>query len=322
MPVNKYTKNPITIRALQFTTNYQELIDFVNNPDVLWVEDGVPYIKTLEGELKVSCFDYVIEGIHGEFYPCKPEIFEASYTEAVKLPEYLPEHMQRVYTELNELITKIRALSKYLVNDYPGASKIEKILLLEQVVQMSNYLSILQRRLGLYAHSKETKFIGIYAHDEANVFGQDGHLPWDPPKEDMKHFREKTLLKIVIMGRKTFESLGSKPLKHRLNIVVSSQYKEPIFKPEEEIIFIGSLDAAFELCRSCWFDEAYVIGGTSILEEALPQLSTVYETIIDGERPVGEGTIRFRLDTDPVNWKTTDLQEFEWGIIQKLDRIK
>ena len=87
----KYKKKPVIIEAIQFDgLNLEEIKDFVGNKlkydiiDSAWqVGKGEPHIlmeiETLEGNMKVSKMDYVIRGISGEFYPCKPDIFEKTY---------------------------------------------------------------------------------------------------------------------------------------------------------------------------------------------------------------------------------------------------
>jgi hypothetical protein len=79
-----YKKKPVVIEAIQFDgtlESYDEIgnhFGMDNGPFVLDAFD----IKTLEGRLKCSKGDWVIKGIKGEFYPCKPDIFEATYEEA------------------------------------------------------------------------------------------------------------------------------------------------------------------------------------------------------------------------------------------------
>jgi len=87
----KYRKLPVEIEAKQWNgLNLQEIIDFVGDKlkyeiiDTAWqVGKGKPYVDmeiiTLEGNMKVSEKDYIIKGVNGEFYPCKPEIFEKTY---------------------------------------------------------------------------------------------------------------------------------------------------------------------------------------------------------------------------------------------------
>lgn len=79
----KYRKKPVVIEAIRYRTIRHELDSFC--PFVAWsVEDGweIPYIITLEGRMRVDKDDWVIKGVKGEFYPCKPDIFELTYEPA------------------------------------------------------------------------------------------------------------------------------------------------------------------------------------------------------------------------------------------------
>ena len=76
----KYRKEPIIIEAIQYlgtSKSFGETNDFTN--DGVYVNNDNIFIKTLEGNMVISVNDYVIKGIQGEFYPCKPDIFEATY---------------------------------------------------------------------------------------------------------------------------------------------------------------------------------------------------------------------------------------------------
>ncbi len=76
----KYRKKPVVIEAVEWTgDNYKECSDFIgdNFNNTL----NYPNIKTLEGDMRVSKGDYIIKGIKGEFYPCKPDIFKQTYDE-------------------------------------------------------------------------------------------------------------------------------------------------------------------------------------------------------------------------------------------------
>lgn len=87
----KYRKKPVVIEAMQWTgINIEEIKSFVGESlqysiiDTAWeVGKGRPHvlmkIKTLEGNMEVSEKDFIIKGVNGEFYPCKPEIFEKTY---------------------------------------------------------------------------------------------------------------------------------------------------------------------------------------------------------------------------------------------------
>ena len=87
----KYRKKPVVIDAIQLkASNIFEILDFITGEQTeindayfeyakTVVKDGYLIINTLEGEMKASIGDYVIKGVQGEFYPCKPDIFEATY---------------------------------------------------------------------------------------------------------------------------------------------------------------------------------------------------------------------------------------------------
>ncbi|SCK06145.1 dihydrofolate reductase [Vogesella sp. LIG4] len=102
--------------------------------------------------------------------------------------------------------------------------------------------------------------VAAMAHD--NVIGIDNTLPWHLP-EDLKHFKAVTLGKPVIMGRKTFDSIG-RPLPGRLNIVITRQQDWQ----HEGVSVAHSLEAALALAGAA--EEVCVIGGANLYEQALP----------------------------------------------------
>lgn len=82
----KYRKKPVEIEAIQFNDDTrQEIIDWTGCRHKNMSDDGCEYetanlfIKTLEGEMMARPGDYIIKGVKGEFYPCKPDIFEETY---------------------------------------------------------------------------------------------------------------------------------------------------------------------------------------------------------------------------------------------------
>lgn len=78
--VKRYRKKPVVIEAVQWTgSNQSEICKFTDrNATHLFVK-GSLYISTLEGVMKASVGDYIVKGVDGEFYPCKPDIFEKTY---------------------------------------------------------------------------------------------------------------------------------------------------------------------------------------------------------------------------------------------------
>lgn len=82
--IKQYIKKPVIIEAVRWTgENLNEVRDFVGEHLQFKYRSGVPriYIKTLEGDLHASVGDYIIKGVNGEFYPCKPDIFKQTYEE-------------------------------------------------------------------------------------------------------------------------------------------------------------------------------------------------------------------------------------------------
>ncbi|OGG91830.1 hypothetical protein A3H16_01690, partial [Candidatus Kaiserbacteria bacterium RIFCSPLOWO2_12_FULL_53_8] len=108
----------------------------------------------------------------------------------------------------------------------------------------------------------------IAAADEDNVIGIGNTLPWDLPA-DLKYFREKTKGHIVIMGRKTFDSIVEKlghPLPDRRNVVITRS--GDLYAGDYDMV--SSMDEAIELAERAEVEEAFVIGGQQTYEIALP----------------------------------------------------
>lgn len=74
----KYKKKPVVIEAIRFTgSNYEEIREFIGKNTLC--SDLSIVIPTLEGDMVAQKGDYIIKGVHGEFYPCKPDIFYETY---------------------------------------------------------------------------------------------------------------------------------------------------------------------------------------------------------------------------------------------------
>ena len=79
----KYRKKPVVIEALLWNRNVAELAFFMRLPlPIVVCEDGAIEIETLEGVMRANPGDWIIRGVKGELYPCKPDIFEATYEPA------------------------------------------------------------------------------------------------------------------------------------------------------------------------------------------------------------------------------------------------
>ena len=115
--------------------------------------------------------------------------------------------------------------------------------------------------------------IAAMAHDR--VIGKDNQMPWHLPA-DLAHFKRVTLGKPVLMGRKTFESIG-RPLPGRRNLVIS---RNPDYQAEG-IEVVGSVEAALALLAGSSVEELMVIGGGHLYAEMLPSANCLYLTRID-----------------------------------------
>jgi dihydrofolate reductase len=108
--------------------------------------------------------------------------------------------------------------------------------------------------------------IGIAAVDRQGAIGKGGKLPWHY-SADMKFFRETTSGHAVVMGRKTWLTLG-KPLKNRLNIVLS---RDASLEPQESLLVFSDIDSVLSLNESLTTD-LFVMGGAQIYEAFLPRI--------------------------------------------------
>ena len=137
----------------------------------------------------------------------------------------------------------------------------------------------------------------IAAMTPNRVIGNDGKLPWNIP-EELNHFKEKTLNTTVIMGRRTYNSIGH-ALKDRNNIVLYSR-----MEPQDGIDICGTYDEAIKKAKS-YNKQIFIIGGTRVYEEALKTVSHMIISHIKKEYPG---------DTYFPEW---DVEE--WKIIKESD---
>lgn len=132
----------------------------------------------------------------------------------------------------------------------------------------------------------------IAAVAENGVIGREGGLPWRIP-EDLKFFKATTLGKPVIMGRKTYQSIG-KPLPGRLNIVLTRDRAWHA----AGVTVAHDLETALRIAQDTGADEAMIIGGADIYEMALPLAHRIYLTRIAREF---DGDAQFPF-LDPAEW--------------------
>lgn len=144
----------------------------------------------------------------------------------------------------------------------------------------------------------------IVAQAKNRVIGINNTLPWHLP-EDLRYFKQVTMAKPIIMGRKTFESIG-RPLPGRENIVISRQAD---YAPAG-VRVVPTLEEARELaenlCLINGLEEAMVIGGAQIYAQALPLADRLYITEVDA---VIEGDAWFP-EFDPADWQEVGRKDF------------
>ena len=115
----------------------------------------------------------------------------------------------------------------------------------------------------------------VVAYDKNRGIGTGGDLPWGRSlPADLAHFKELTTGGAVVMGRKTYESIGGRPLPNRKNIVLST---------DEVVGAIGAKNfaQALQLASEEPNQDIFVIGGERVFAEALPEVDTIYATEVD-----------------------------------------
>src|ERR1700748_3512120 len=137
----------------------------------------------------------------------------------------------------------------------------------------------------------------IVAVSENNAIGKHNQLPWHLP-EDLKFFKRTTMGKPIIMGRKTFESLG-KHLPGRLNIVLSGS--KDLNLPEGVLLY-SDINSAVARMQDEPVEEGFIIGGGQIFEAAMPLADRMYITRV---HTVVEGADAFFPTIDHTHWKLT-----------------
>ena len=141
----------------------------------------------------------------------------------------------------------------------------------------------------------------IVAITENNIIGWNNEMPWHLPA-DLKYFRQKTTGHFIVMGRKTFESIGGgRPLPNRTSIIITSQqdYKA------EGCLIAHSLDEAIAMAEGQ--DELFIIGGKQIYDQALSLVNKMYltriHTSIDGDTSFP--------NYDYSQWEMTSYKEYQ-----------
>lgn len=139
----------------------------------------------------------------------------------------------------------------------------------------------------------------IVAKSENNIIGNDNQLIWHLPN-DLKHFKQLTSRHPIIMGRKTYESIG-KPLPNRTNIVIT---RNKDWNPEA-VLVVNSLQDAIEKSKEI-DEEVYIIGGGNIYEQAMDWADALEVTEVHHSF---EGDTKFP-EIDLAIWEETSREDF------------
>ena len=136
------------------------------------------------------------------------------------------------------------------------------------------------------------------AMNDDNVIGVDGGLPWHY-SADLKRFKRQTMGSTIIMGRITWESIGSKALPGRRNIVISRN-------PVDGCEGYNSIDLALSQCAD---DDVWIIGGGQVYQAAMDKLNLLDVTYVP-DKVAAEGSIKFP-QIDPRMWKQASSTRLE-----------
>jgi len=138
----------------------------------------------------------------------------------------------------------------------------------------------------------------VVAMDKNRLIGKDNKLPWHLPA-DLAYFKKITTGKSIVMGRKTYDSIG-RPLPNRRNIVISRNSKTLITGCE----VLSSIDEVLSITKD--EEEVMIIGGASLCEQLLPQVSRLYITKIEGKF---DGDIYFP-EYDEADWRQVSCESY------------
>lgn len=147
----------------------------------------------------------------------------------------------------------------------------------------------------------------IAAMSSNRVIGKDGVLPWRIPS-DLKRFKEMTTGAVVVMGRKTFESIGSKPLPNRYNVVITknTSIEDVYVMGTPRVMVFDTLEKGLETSKSLASlpgakNEIFIIGGNSLYKDCLPVADRICLTVL-GLKVQGDVTF-------------PDFQEEDWNLV-------
>lgn len=160
---------------------------------------------------------------------------------------------------------------------------------------------------------KDVLISAIVAMTENNVIGINNQLPWHLPA-DLAHFKSITSGHAILMGRKTHESIG-RPLPGRLNIIMSrnSDYEAAGCSTA------NSLDAACTLAGKQGYEKLFVIGGAEIYRQLLPEVKTLFLTIVhanvEGDTVFPDFNEKEWRETERISHKADEKNQYDYSFV-------
>ena len=153
----------------------------------------------------------------------------------------------------------------------------------------------------------------ILAHDDAWGIGKDGDLPWPKNSEDLAWFKESTQGSVVVMGRRTWESLPRKPLPGRTNAIVTTQ---PIENALGNIVV--DIDSLLKILPQMNYTQTvWIIGGAQLLERLLPYCDELWLNNVGGNYDCDTFLPKMEITRD---FHATNTEVKSFGIITKWTR--
>ena len=162
---------------------------------------------------------------------------------------------------------------------------------------------------------KTGKICLIVAITEKGIIGKGNDLPWHIP-EDLKHFRKTTMSNIIMMGRKTFESIG-KPLPGRKNFILTSNpgsIPDEIKDHENVFVFTSFEDAVS--AASDMYEDMFIIGGASVYRDTIRYADRLYISRVRKNYP---GDVYFP-EYDETEWALTSSEDYDEFTLEIYDR--
>lgn len=164
----------------------------------------------------------------------------------------------------------------------------------------------------------------IVAVSENGVIGKDNGIPWRQ-KHDMQMFKDRTIGNIVVMGSRTYDSLGQKPLKDRTNIIVTSnidRYKSIHTDHKLPIVFSTTFQFAIDTAKrfaKSFNNDIFIIGGENIYRQALNEIKidqillTRIHTTLDGDRFFPELDKSWSLMSSIINFPANENNTYSYS---------